>query len=288
MIIRSVKVDEKDMDKEFQLPQTTWIGGDQKTLPLREIINRMENVYCKSIGAEYMHINNLDQINWIRQKLESPGALNLPNDDKRRVLARLSRSIGFEAFLAKKWTAEKRFGLEGVEMLIPCMKQVIDRSTEFGVESVVMGMPHRGRLNVLANVCRKPLEHILTQFHGLEVADEGSGDVKYHLGTYVERLNRVTNRNIRLSVIANPSHLEAVNPLVEGKVRAEQFYRGDTEGKKAMSILLHGDAAFAGQSVVYETMGMSELPDYTTKGTIHIVANNQIGEFSNVSSIFHS
>ena len=277
MIIRSVKVDEKDLDKEFQLPKTTWIGGDQKTLPLREIIKRMENVYCKSIGAEYMHINNLDQINWIRQKLETPGALNLPNDDKRRVLARLSRSIGFEAFLAKKWTAEKRFGLEGVEMLIPCMKQVIDRSTEFGVESVVMGMPHRGRLNVLANVCRKPLEHILTQFHGLEVADEGSGDVKYHLGTYVERLNRATNRNIRLSVIANPSHLEAVNPLVEGRVRAEQFYRGDTEGKKIMGLILHGDAAFAGQGVVYETMGMSELPDYSTKGTIHIVANNQIG-----------
>jgi len=277
MIIRSVKVDEKDFETEFQLPTTTWIGGEQKSLPLKEIINRLENVYCKSIGAEYMHINNLDQINWIRQKIETPGALTLQNDDKRRLLARLSRSIGFEAFLAKKWTAEKRFGLEGVEMLIPCMKQVIDRSTELGVESVVMGMPHRGRLNVLANVCRKPLEHILTQFHGLEAADEGSGDVKYHLGTYVERLNRVTNRNIRLSVIANPSHLEAVNPLVEGKVRAEQFYRGDTEGKKVMGLILHGDAAFAGQGVVYETMGMSELPDYSTKGTIHIVANNQIG-----------
>ena len=121
-----------------------------------------------------------------------------------------------------------------------------------------------------------------------QAADEGSGDVKYHLGTYIERLNRATNKNIRLCVVANPSHLEAVNPVVEGKTRAEQFYRGDTEGKKAMSILLHGDAAFAGQGVVYETMGMSELPDYTTKGTIHIVANNQIGEFSNVSSIFHS
>merc|ERR1719322_111397 len=277
MIIRSVKVDEKDYDTEFQLPSTTWIGGNEKSLPLREIINRMENVYCKSIGVEYMHINNLDQINWIREKIETPGALTLENEDKRRLLARLSRSIGFEAFLAKKWTAEKRFGLEGVEMLIPCMKQVIDRSTELGVESVCMGMPHRGRLNVLANVCMKPLEHILTQFHGLEAADEGSGDVKYHLGTYVERLNRVTNRNIRLSVIANPSHLEAVNPLVEGKVRAEQFYRGDTEGKKVMGMILHGDAAFAGQGVVYETMGMSELPDYSTKGTIHIVANNQIG-----------
>jgi len=277
MIIRSVTVDEKDLDTVFQLPKTTFIGGQEKSLTLREIINRLENVYCRSIGAEYLHINNLDQINWIRQRLETPGALEIDHAEKRLLLARITRAIGFESFLAKKWTAEKRFGLEGVEMLIPCMKQVIDKSTELGVECVVMGMPHRGRLNVLANVCRKPLEQILTQFHGLEAADEGSGDVKYHLGTYIERLNRATNKNIRLSVVANPSHLEAVNPIVEGKVRAEQFYRGDTEGKKAMSVLLHGDAAFAGQGVVYETMGMSELPDYTTKGTIHIVANNQIG-----------
>jgi len=277
MIIRSVTVDEKDLDTVFQLPKTTFIGGQEKSLTLREIINRLENVYCRSIGAEYLHINNLDQINWIRQRLETPGALELDNVEKRLLLARITRATGFESFLAKKWTAEKRFGLEGVEMLIPCMKQVIDKSTELGVECVVMGMPHRGRLNVLANVCRKPLEQLLTQFHGLEAADEGSGDVKYHLGTYIERLNRATNKNIRLSVVANPSHLEAVNPVVEGKVRAEQFYRGDTEGKKAMSVLLHGDAAFAGQGVVYETMGMSELPDYSTKGTIHIVANNQIG-----------
>merc|ERR1712012_911035 len=277
MIIRSVKVDEKDYDTEFQLPSTTWIGGSEKALPLREIISRLEKVYCGSIGAEFMHIFNLDEVNWIRERLESPGSLHMSNDDKRLLLARISRAAGFENFLAKKWPGEKRFGLEGVEMLIPCMKQVIDKSTERGVECIVMGMPHRGRLNVLANVCRKPLEQLLTQFHGLEAADEGSGDVKYHLGTYIERLNRATNKNIRLSVVANPSHLEAVNPIVEGKVRAEQFYRGDTEGKKAMSMILHGDAAFAGQGIVYETMGMSELPDYSTKGTIHIVANNQIG-----------
>merc|ERR1711963_243021 len=284
MIIRSVTVDQKDefhpkdMETVFQLPKTTFIGGKETALPLKEIIARLENVYRRSIGAEYMHINNLDQINWIRQRLETPGAMELNSTEKRLLLARISRSVGFEGFLAKKWASEKRFGLEGVDMLIPCMKQVIDRSTELGVECVVMGMPHRGRLNVLANVCRKPLEHLLTQFNaGLEAADEGSGDVKYHLGTYIERLNRATNKNIRLSVVANPSHLEAVDPIVEGKTRAEQFYRGDTEGKKAMSILLHGDAAFAGQGVVYETMGMSELPDYTTKGTVHIVANNQIG-----------
>merc|ERR1719511_184462 len=278
LILRSMDIDMADsMDTVFQLPATTFIGGKEKALPLREIISRLEKVYCGSIGAEFMHIHNFEEVNWIRKRLETPGALQLDNDEKRLLLARITRSIGFENFLAKKWPGEKRFGLEGVEMMIPGMKTVIDRSTELGVESVVIGMPHRGRLNVLANVCRKPLEQILTQFSGLEAADEGSGDVKYHLGTYIERLNRATNKNIRLSVVANPSHLEAVNPIVEGKVRAEQFYRGDTEGKKAMSVLLHGDAAFAGQGIVYETMGMSELPDYSTKGTIHIVVNNQIG-----------
>uniref|UniRef100_A0A336L5D2 oxoglutarate dehydrogenase (succinyl-transferring) n=1 Tax=Culicoides sonorensis TaxID=179676 RepID=A0A336L5D2_CULSO len=164
-----------------------------------------------------------------------------------------------------------------VKFWIPAMKEVIDCSTRLGVESIIMGMPHRGRLNVLANVCRKPLHQIFTQFAGLEAADDGSGDVKYHLGTYIERLNRVTNKNIRLAVVANPSHLEACDPVVQGKTRAEQFYRGDNEGKKVMSVLLHGDAAFSGQGVVFETMHLSELPDYTTHGTIHIIVNNQIG-----------
>merc|ERR1719367_1228168 len=277
LIIRSAVVADADLDTVFQLPSTTWIGGKESHLPLREIISRLENVYCGSIGAEFMHIFNLDEVNWIRERLESPGAMTLNSDEKRLLLARISRAAGFENFLAKKYSSEKRFGLEGVEMMIPGMKEVVDVSTMAGVESVVIGMPHRGRLNVLANVCRKPLDQLLTQFAGLEAEDEGSGDVKYHLGTYIERLNRVTNKNIRLSVVANPSHLEAVDPVVQGKVKAEQFYRGDSEGKKAMSILLHGDAAFAGQGVVYETMGMSELPDYSTKGTIHIVANNQIG-----------
>merc|ERR1719232_1288154 len=277
LIIRSVQVQEQDLDTVFQLPSTTWIGGSEKALPLREIISRLEKVYCGSIGAEFMHICNLDEVNWIREKLETPGALQLNSDEKRLLLARISRAAGFENFLAKKYSSEKRFGLEGVEMMIPGMKEIVDQSTINGVESVVIGMPHRGRLNVLANVCRKPLDQLLTQFAGLEAADEGSGDVKYHLGTYIERLNRVTNKNIRLSVVANPSHLEAVDPIVQGKVKAEQFYRGDSEGKKVMSILLHGDAAFAGQGVVYETLHMSELPAYTTKGTVHIVANNQIG-----------
>ncbi|XP_031346025.1 2-oxoglutarate dehydrogenase, mitochondrial isoform X3 [Photinus pyralis] len=268
---------ERDMERHFKLPSTTYIGGKAKTLPLREILRRLEYAYCRHIGVEFMFLNSLEQTNWIRKRMETPGCLDMSTDSKRLILARLTRAHGFEAFLAKKWSSEKRFGLEGCEILIPAMKQVIDRSTELGVESIVMGMPHRGRLNVLANVCRKPLSSIFTQFAGLEAEDDGSGDVKYHLGTYIERLNRVTNKNVRLAIAANPSHLECVDPVVQGKTRAEQFYRGDSEGKKVMSMLLHGDAAFAGQGVVYETMHLSDLPAYTTHGTVHIVVNNQIG-----------
>lgn len=276
-VLRQYMLEESDMDRIFKLPSTTFIGGKDKSLPLREILSRLESAYCGHIGVEFMFINSLEQCNWIRQKMETPGIMTMTHDERRLILARLTRATGFEAFLARKWSSEKRFGLEGCEILIPAMKQVIDKSTELGVESIVMGMPHRGRLNVLANVCRKPLSQIFTQFAALEAADDGSGDVKYHLGTYIERLNRVTNKNIRLAVVANPSHLEAVDPIVQGKTRAEQFYRGDGEGKKVMSILLHGDAAFCGQGIVFETMHLSDLPDYTTHGTIHIVVNNQIG-----------
>ena len=160
------------MDRMFKLPATTFIGGDATVLPLREILRRLENVYCQHIGIEYMFINNLEQCNWIRQRFEQPGIMELSADQKRNLLARLTRSHKFEEFLAKKWSSEKRFGLEGCEVLIPAMKQIIDKSSEFGVESIVMGMPHRGRLNVLANVCRKPLEQIFAQFSSLEPADE--------------------------------------------------------------------------------------------------------------------
>uniref|UniRef100_A0A673MRC1 2-oxoglutarate dehydrogenase complex component E1 n=1 Tax=Sinocyclocheilus rhinocerous TaxID=307959 RepID=A0A673MRC1_9TELE len=191
---------------------------------------------------------------------------------------RSSAAWRFEEFLQRKWSSEKRFGLEGCESLIPALKTIIDKSSEKGVDTVIMGMPHRGRLNVLANVIRKELEQIFCQFDSkLESADEGSGDVKYHLGMYHRRINRVTDRNITLSLVANPSHLEAVNPVVQGKTKAEQFYCGDTDGNRVMSILLHGDAAFAGQGIVYETFHLSDLPSYTTHGTVHVVANNQIG-----------
>lgn len=269
---------ESDLDKVFQLPDTTFIGGNSQVLTLREIIERLETAYCGHIGLDYMFIPERSKCEWIRKRFETPGIITLDTEEKKTVLKRLIRSTGFEAFLAKKWSSEKRFGIEGCEVLIPAMKMIIDKSSELGVESIIMGMPHRGRLNVLANVCRKSLEQLFTQFDSsLEASDEGSGDVKYHLGMSHERLNRATNKLIRLAVVANPSHLEAVDPVVEGKTRSEQFYRGDTQGKKVMSVLIHGDAAFSGQGVVYETFHLSALPQYTTHGTIHIVVNNQIG-----------
>ncbi|OON21930.1 oxoglutarate dehydrogenase (succinyl-transferring), E1 component [Opisthorchis viverrini] len=269
---------EPDLDKTFLLPPTTYIGGDKNELTLREIIKRLEDVYCQHIGVEFMFINSLNKCDWIRRKFETPGHLSFTPEEKRLILARLIRATRFEAFLAKKWSSEKRFGIEGCEMLIPALKTVIDTSSSLGVDSFIIGMPHRGRLNVLANVCRKPLEDIFCQFDSrLEAADEGSGDVKYHLGMSHSRINHMTQKTINLAVCANPSHLEAVDPVVQGKTKAEQFYRGDTEGRKVMSILLHGDASFCGQGVVFETFHLSDLPSYSTHGTIHIVVNNQIG-----------
>ncbi|MGH0131136.1 UNVERIFIED_CONTAM: hypothetical protein FKN15_045102 [Acipenser sinensis] len=226
---------EADLDKIFRLPTTTFIGGNEHALPLREIIRRLETSYCGHIGVEFMFINNVEQCQWIRQKFETPEIMKFTNEEKRTLLARLVRSTRFEDFLARKWSSEKRFGLEGCEVLIPALKTVIDKGSEMGIDSVIMGMPHRGRLNVLANVVRKDLDQIFCQFDPkMEAADEG-------------------------------------------KAKAEQFYRGDSAGKKVMSILIHGDAAFAGQGVVYETFHLSELPSYTTNGTIHVVVNNQIG-----------
>uniref|UniRef100_A0A8C5A1F2 Oxoglutarate dehydrogenase L n=1 Tax=Gadus morhua TaxID=8049 RepID=A0A8C5A1F2_GADMO len=215
--------------------------------------------YCGHVGVEFMFINSVEQCQWIRGKFEPPGAMHFTSAEKRTLLARLD-------FLARKWSSEKRFGLEGCEVLIPALKMIIDSSSAAGIDSIIMGMPHR-YWTVLKNLFDPKLE----------AADEGSGDVKYHLGMYHERINRETDKTLTLSLMANPSHLEAVDPVVQGKAKAEQFYRGDSQGKKVMSILIHGDAAFAGQGVVYETFHLSELPSYTTHGTIHVVVNNQIG-----------
>ena len=271
---------EADMDRVFKLPKSTSIGGDsgEQSLSLREIVKRLDHAYGRSIGLEYMYINNFDKCNWIRRQFEAPGVGLLTAEEKKRTLKRLIRATRYEEFLAKKFSSEKRFGLEGCEVLIPAMKTIIDTVSARGVDTVIMGMPHRGRLNVLANVTRQALEEIFCEFDSkLEAAEEGGGDVKYHLGTSTERINRVTNNKMKLVVVANPSHLEAVNPVVAGKTRSEQFYRDDKSGDKVMSMILHGDAAFSGQGVVYETFHLSDLPAYTTHGIVHIVVNNQIG-----------
>ncbi|KAJ3413112.1 2-oxoglutarate dehydrogenase E1 component [Chytridiales sp. JEL 0842] len=231
-----------------------------------------------SIGIEYGHINDRSACDWLRQRFEVPVKYRYSKEKKLVILDRLMWSDSFERFVATKYPSEKRFGLEGCESLIPAMKAMIDRSVDLGVESVVMGMPHRGRLNVLSNVVRKPNESIFSEFSGSrDDSVEGSGDVKYHLGMNYMRPTP-SGKMVHLSLAANPSHLEAVNPVVQGKVRALQFYQNDEKSReKAIAVLLHGDAAFAGQGVVYETIGLSDLPAYTTGGSIHIVVNNQVG-----------
>jgi len=267
-----------DLDRQFTLPPSTFIGGGQCSMTLRDIQDRLKAIYCTNIGVEYTYMKDSAIKEWIMRKIETPNSIQLSKEERRLALARLIRGTKFEEFLQKKFSAEKRFGLEGGESLIPCLKTIIDQATSMGVDSIVIGMPHRGRLNVLSNVARMPLEKMLSRFDSnLEPDEEGSGDVKYHLGTSVEKLNRINDKNVRISIVANPSHLEAVDPVVQGKTRAEQFFRGDRDGKKVMSILMHGDAAFSGQGVVFETFHLSELPFYTTHGCVHVVVNNQVG-----------
>ena len=272
---------ETDMDQEFSLgpgilPRFAKDGKSKMTL--RDIIKACEKTYCSSYGVEYIHIPDRAQCDWIRDRIEVPTPYKYSVDDKRRILDRLIWSSSFESFLATKYPNDKRFGLEGCETLVPGMKALIDRSVDYGIQDIVIGMPHRGRLNVLSNVVRKPNESIFSEFSGsTEASDEGSGDVKYHLGMNFERPTP-SGKRVQLSLVANPSHLEAEDPVVLGKTRAIQYFNND-EGKHktAMGVLLHGDAALAGQGIVYETMGFHSLPAYSTGGTIHIVVNNQIG-----------
>ena len=272
---------EKDMDSEYNLgpgilPRFKTEGREKMTL--REIVDACERIYCGAFGVEYIHIPDREKCDWIRSRIEVPAPFKYSVDDKRRILDRLIWSSNFEQFLATKYPNDKRFGLEGCETLVPGMKALIDRSVDYGVKDIVIGMPHRGRLNVLSNVVRKPNESIFSEFGGsAEAADEGSGDVKYHLGMNFERPTP-SGKRVQLSLVANPSHLEAEDPVVLGKTRAIQHYNNDEKHfNSAMGVLLHGDAAFAAQGIVYETLGFHSLPAYSTGGTIHLIVNNQIG-----------
>ena len=246
---------------------------------MKEIIDIVRRTYCGTFALQYMHISNPDESQWLKERIEGYGKeINFTKRGRKAILNKLVEAEGFEKFLHVKYMGTKRFGLDGGEALIPAMEQIIKRGGALGVKDIIIGMPHRGRLNVLVNVLAKPLRAIFNEFQGGSFKPkevDGSGDVKYHLGASSDR--EFDGNKVHLSLTANPSHLEAVNPVVLGKARAKQEQYNDDTRRSVMPILLHGDAAFAGQGVVAECFGLSGLTGHRTGGTMHIVINNQIG-----------
>ena len=246
---------------------------------VNEILSKLRKIYCSTIGAEYMHITDPIEKVWFRDRMEKrENQLNFTENGKKAILNKIVQAEGFEKFLARKYVGTKRFGLDGGEALIPALEQIIKRGGQLGVKEVKIGMPHRGRLNVLANVLQKSYKRIFNEFAGEEnyaKAEDSAGDVKYHLGASSDR--EFDGNSVHVSLTDNPSHLEAVNPVVLGQTRAKQFFHEDTTREKVIPILIHGDAAFAGQGVVAECFAMSGLKGHNTGGTIHIILNNQIG-----------
>ncbi|MBT6650501.1 MAG: 2-oxoglutarate dehydrogenase E1 component [Flavobacteriales bacterium] len=271
-------LDESDLEVEFQAGEQVGIGASK----LSDIIKHLDQVYCQSIGVEYMYVRDPKEIDWIKNRLHKNS--NTPKFEakqKKHILHKLNQAVAFENFLHKKFVGQKRFSLEGAESLIPALDALVEHSSDLGVEEFVMGMSHRGRLNVLANIFNKTYKEIFSEFEGELYEDDNiSGDVKYHLGfTSMQKCSN--GNNIKLNLTPNPSHLEAVDPVVEGITRAklDSKYGGDV--KKILPILLHGDAALAGQGVVYEVIQMAQLDGYQTGGTIHIAVNNQVGFTTN-------
>jgi len=271
-------LEESDLEVEFQAGEQVGIGASK----LSDIIKHLDQVYCQSIGVEYMYVRDPKEIDWIKNRLHKNS--NTPKFEakqKKHILHKLNQAVAFENFLHKKFVGQKRFSLEGAESLIPALDALVEYSSDLGVEEFVMGMSHRGRLNVLANIFNKTYKEIFSEFEGELYEDDNiSGDVKYHLGfTSMQKCSN--GNNIKLNLTPNPSHLEAVDPVVEGITRAklDSKYGGDV--KKILPILLHGDAALAGQGVVYEVIQMAQLDGYQTGGTIHIAVNNQVGFTTN-------
>jgi 2-oxoglutarate dehydrogenase E1 component len=268
--------DEADLDESFTL--TTFKGGGQ--MKLRDIVASLQQTYCGHIGVEYVHCQEHDAREWLQSQMEACN--NQPSFSKKqktRILRRLHKAELFEKFLHTKYVGQKRFSGEGAETFIAAMDAVIEKCPDVGVEEMVLGMAHRGRLNVLTSIMRKPFEVLFEQFSEIYIPDAvgGDGDVKYHLG-YEAVLDTTSGKKIEVRLAANPSHLEIVDPVVEGKARARQRIRGDTEERRrVLPFLIHGDAAFAGQGVVAETLNFSQLPGSRTGGTVHFVINNQIG-----------
>ena len=245
---------------------------------INKLIHEAKNIYCGNIGYEFMHMSDPIERSWIRERIEGKEkGIKFTENGKKAILNKLVEAEGFEKFLHVKFVGTKRFGLDGAESLIPALEQIIKRGGHLGVKEVKIGMPHRGRLNVLANMMQKPFKLIFKEFFGekIDSKKDFEGDVKYHLGASANR--EFDGNLVHISLTDNPSHLEAVNPIVLGQVRAKQFFHKDKERKKVIPVLIHGDAAFAGQGVVAECFAMSGLPGHNTGGTIHIIVNNQIG-----------
>lgn len=274
---RTYGFSEADFDRKIFLDHV--LGLEYATL--REITAICERTYCQTLGVEFMHITNAAQKAWIQERIEGPDKeISFTREGRRAILMKLVEAEGFEKFCDTKFTGTKRFGLDGAESLIPALEQIIKRGGNLGVKEVVVGMPHRGRLNVLTQVMGKPHRALFHEFKGGSAnpdAVEGSGDVKYHLGASSDR--EFDGNRIHLSLTANPSHLEIVDPVVLGKVRAKQDQHGDPPDQRisVMPLLMHGDAAFAGQGVVAECFGLSDLKGYRTGGSVHFIVNNQIG-----------
>jgi 2-oxoglutarate dehydrogenase E1 component len=267
-------------DKDLDLPVSSKFFLDNRKMTLGEMIALLEGIYADSIGAEFMHIQNPRVRNWVLHRLESrPAKHDTPREVQIALLRTLLEAETFETFLHSRYVGQKRFSLQGAESLMVILDTILHKCPQDGIEEICMGMAHRGRLNVLANFLKKSLQTIFTEFSTNYIPElvAGDGDVKYHLGyRTIRRLRSGAQVEIRLS--ANPSHLEAVDPVVEGTARARQRIRGDTElRRKVLPLLLHGDAAFAGQGIVAETLNMSQLSGYGTGGTVHVVVNNQIG-----------
>jgi 2-oxoglutarate dehydrogenase E1 component len=274
---RSYGFTEADFDRKIFLDHV--LGLEYSSL--REIVALCERTYCQTLGVEFMHITNAAQKAWIQERIEGPDKeISFTREGRRAILNKLVEAEGFEKFCDIKFTGTKRFGLDGAESLIPALEQIIKRGGNLGVKEIVVGMPHRGRLNVLTQVMGKPHRALFHEFKGGSAnpdAVEGSGDVKYHLGASSDR--EFDNNKIHLSLTANPSHLEIVDPVVLGKVRAKQDQHGDPPDMRisVLPLLMHGDAAFAGQGVVAECFGLSDLKGYRTGGSLHFIVNNQIG-----------
>jgi 2-oxoglutarate dehydrogenase E1 component len=272
---RSYGFTDADMDRPIFIDNVLGL----QMASMRQIMEIVKRTYCGTFALQYMHISDPEQSSWLKERIEGYGKeIAFTREGRKAILNKLVEAEGFEKFLHVKYMGTKRFGLDGGEALIPAMEQIIKRGGALGVKEIVIGMPHRGRLSVLANVMGKPYRAIFNEFQGGSFKPEdvdGSGDVKYHLGASSDRT--FDDNTVHLSLTANPSHLEAVNPVVLGKVRAKQDQLGDTERHQVLGILLHGDAAFAGQGVVAEGLGLSGLRGHRTGGTIHIVVNNQIG-----------